>query len=80
MLDKTKGLSADCMAYDIEDSVTPSRKGEARSNIRHFLEQPRPNGIKELAVRINAVGTGFEADGLAEVVRYQALHCVCHGV
>ena len=69
MLSKTCGLSADCVAYDIEDSVTPGRKAEARSNIRRFLEQPRPKGIRECAVRINAVGTGFEAHDLEEVVR-----------
>ena len=68
MLNKTKGLRADCVAYDFEDSVTPSRKGEARANVRHFLEQTRPAGVKECAVRINAVGTGFEADDLGEVV------------
>lgn len=72
MLDKTKALTADCVAYDLEDSVTPSRKGEARSNIRRFLEHPRPAGVKECAVRINAVGTGFEAHDLEEVVCQQS--------
>ncbi len=71
MLDKTKSLTADCVAYDLEDSVTPSRKSEARSNIRRLLEQPRPSKVKECAVRINAVGTGFEADDIDEVVRQQ---------
>ena len=69
MLDKTKTLTADCVAYDLEDSVTPSRKSEARSNIRRFLEQPRPSNLQECAVRINAVGTGFEAKDIEEVVR-----------
>lgn len=68
MLDKTKALTADCVAYDLEDSVTPNRKGEARSNLRRFLEQPRPAGIKECAVRINAIGTGFESQDVEEVV------------
>jgi len=71
MLDKTQGLTSDCVAYDLEDSVTPSRKSEARSNIRRFLEQPRPANVKECAVRINAVGTGFEADDIEEVVCQQ---------
>ena len=69
MLEKTKGLTADCVAYDLEDSVTLSCKDEARTNIRRFLEQPRPTGIKECAVRINAVGTGLEARDLEAVVR-----------
>ena len=69
MLDKTRGLTADCVAYDLEDSVTPGRKEEARSNICRFLEQPKASGIKECAVRINAVGSGYEAQDIAEVVR-----------
>lgn len=68
MLEKSRGLTADCVAYDLEDSVTSSRKAEARSMIRKFLEQPRANGIKECAVRINAVGTGHEADDIGAVV------------
>ena len=69
MLDKTRGLNADCVAYDLEDSVTPGRKVEARSNIRRFLEQPRISGVKECAVRINAVGSNYAADDILEVVR-----------
>ena len=69
MLDKTRSLNADCVAYDLEDSVTPGRKAEARSNIRHFLEQPRISGVKECAVRINAVGSNYAADDILEVVR-----------
>ena len=69
MLDKTRGLNADCVAYDLEDSVTPGRKAEARSNIRRFLEQPRLSGVKECAVRINAVGSSYAADDILEVVR-----------
>ena len=68
MLDKSRGLTADCVAYDLEDSVTPNRKAEARSTIRKFLEQPRADGTKECAVRINAVGTGYEADDIEAVV------------
>lgn len=69
MLAKTRGLNADCVAYDLEDSVTPGRKAEARSNIRRFLEQPRIFGVKECAVRINAVGSSYAADDILEVVR-----------
>ena len=68
MLDKSRGLTADCVAYDLEDSVTSNKKTEARSNIRKFLERPRADGIRESAVRINAVGTGYEADDLEAVV------------
>ena len=68
MLDKSRGLTADCVTYDLEDSVTPNKKPEARSNIRKFLDQPRPAGIKECAIRINAVGSGLEADDIEAVV------------
>lgn len=68
MLDKTRGLTADCVAYDLEDSVTRGKKAEARANIRRFLEKPKAPGIKECAVRINAVGTGYEADDISGVV------------
>ncbi|KAI4115340.1 MAG: hypothetical protein LQ338_007872 [Usnochroma carphineum] len=68
MLDKSRGLSVDCVAYDLEDSVTPSKKSEARSTVRRFLES-RPSGIKETAVRINAIPTGFAQDDLTEVLK-----------
>lgn len=70
------------MAYDLEDSVTPGKKAEARSNIRRFLSgtqgegrdaeeraprRPAP-GIKEYAVRINSVDSGYALDDLTEVV------------
>ncbi|KAL8712724.1 MAG: hypothetical protein Q9225_006884 [Loekoesia sp. 1 TL-2023] len=69
MLDKARGLNVDCVAYDLEDSVTPSRKPEARSNIRHFLQRSRPAGIKENAVRINAVQSGLALHDLTEVLQ-----------
>lgn len=69
MLDKSRGLSVDCVAYDLEDSVTPGKKAEARSNLRRLLDQPRVEGIREQAVRINAVETGLAFDDLTEVVR-----------
>ncbi|KAL8663914.1 MAG: hypothetical protein Q9202_003463 [Teloschistes flavicans] len=69
MLDKSQGLNVDCVTYDLEDSVTPQRKAEARSNIRRFLQQPRSAGVRENAVRINAVQTGLALDDLTEVLK-----------
>ena len=68
MMDKSRGLEVDCVAYDLEDSVTTSNKAEARKKIRRFLDQPRAGGIKETAVRINAVESGLALDDLTEVV------------
>ena len=69
MLDKSRGLEVDCIAYDLEDSVTPSQKPEARKAVTSFLSQPRATGIGENAVRINAVESGLALDDLREVVR-----------
>jgi len=68
MLDKSRGLNVDCIAYDLEDSVTLGKKAEARQNLRHLLEQPRAAGIREQAVRINSVESGLALDDLQEVV------------
>ena len=69
MLDKSRGLNVDCIAYDLEDSVTPSNKPEARRAIAKFLDQPRATGVSENAVRINAVQSGLALEDLSEVVR-----------
>ena len=69
MLDKSRGLTVDCVAYDLEDSVIMNKKAEARHNLQHFLGHPKAPNIRECAVRINAVGSGMEEDDLAAVVR-----------
>lgn len=68
MLDKSRMLSVDCIAYDLEDSVTPSKKAEARRLVRAALDLPSPAGVKERAVRINSVGSGLALADLTEVV------------
>jgi citrate lyase subunit beta-like protein len=68
MLDKSRGLNVDTIAYDLEDSVTPNKKVEARKNLRHLLQQPRAAGIREQAVRINSVESGLALADLQEVV------------
>lgn len=69
MLEKSQGLTVDCVAYDLEDSVSPNMKAEARQNLRSHLSKPRPAGITEQAVRINDVRSGLAEDDLAAVVR-----------
>ncbi|KAM5445525.1 hypothetical protein MaudCBS49596_007431 [Microsporum audouinii] len=69
MLDKSRSLSVDCVAYDLEDSVTPSKKAEARTLVRAALDQPSPAGVKERAVRINSVGSGLALADLTEVLK-----------
>ncbi|EFQ98607.1 citrate lyase subunit beta [Nannizzia gypsea CBS 118893] len=69
MLDKSRTLSVDCVAYDLEDSVTPSKKAEARSLVRAALDLPSPAGARERAVRINSVGSGLALADLTEVLK-----------
>ncbi|RMD39465.1 hypothetical protein DV735_g5672, partial [Chaetothyriales sp. CBS 134920] len=56
-------------AYDLEDSVTPGRKAEARALVRKALDQDKPANVKERAVRINSVGSGLALQDLQEVVK-----------
>ena len=52
MIKKSQDSKADCVIFDLEDSVAPHRKGAARESVLHGLNAaPRPG--PELAVRIN---------------------------
>lgn len=68
-IDKSRSLTADCVAYDLEDSVTPHKKAEARSLVRRALDEPAPASIRERAVRINSVDSGLALADLTEIVR-----------
>ncbi|KAL1974897.1 hypothetical protein VTN31DRAFT_5101 [Thermomyces dupontii] len=68
-LDKSWLLTADCVAYDLEDSVTPHKKAEARRLVRQALDQPAPPTIRERAVRINSVDSGLALADLSEVLQ-----------
>ena len=68
-LDKAMASGADAVILDLEDSIMPERKGEARKAALDFLkavqgrtERPR------LLVRINGLDTGMTDDDLAAVV------------
>lgn len=67
-LDKSRSLAADCLAYDLEDSVTPHKKAEARLLVRRAIDQPTPSKIRERAVRVNSVDSGLALGDLTEVV------------
>jgi citrate lyase subunit beta-like protein len=58
MLEKRGNLDVDFVTFDLEDSVTRSLKLEARIAARDILHLPRPSGVREQAVRINAPETG----------------------
>jgi citrate lyase subunit beta-like protein len=76
MLEKTKVMTVDTVAYDLEDSVAPARKAEARNNLKEILSQEKPKGIRELCVRINSVDTGLALDDLTEVLKGKNLDAI----
>lgn len=68
-LDKSRTLTTDLVAYDLEDSVTPTNKANARTLVRTALDAPKPSSIGERAVRINSVGSGLALADLQEVLK-----------
>jgi|TARA_R110002003_G_scaffold234_5_gene16938 citrate lyase subunit beta-like protein len=76
MLEKSFAMHADNVTYDLEDSVAPHMKSEARSNLRDILNKQRPSGIKEMCVRINSVDTGLALDDLTEVLKGEYLDAI----
>ncbi|PHH85932.1 hypothetical protein CDD83_10978 [Cordyceps sp. RAO-2017] len=66
MLSKSLALASDNITYDLEDSVTPALKPDARDRLKAHLAElkSRPPSVSELAVRINAVSTPFALDDL----------------
>jgi citrate lyase subunit beta/citryl-CoA lyase len=58
-LEKAKGLSADCVIFDLEDSVAAEKKDEALRNIRDAMSS-RSYDDRELVVRMNGLhGKGW---------------------
>jgi citrate lyase subunit beta-like protein len=68
MLYKSRALNVDLAVYDLEDSVSPHLKLEARNAVTDLLRKPRASNIREQAVRINAVDSGYALQDLTEVV------------
>lgn len=57
-LDKTHGVDCDVVIFDLEDSVSPEKKGEARDNLRRFFRQT-PLEEREAVIRINGMNSKF---------------------
>ncbi|MFT4184529.1 MAG: CoA ester lyase [Rhizobium sp.] len=66
-LEKIAGLDCDAVILDLEDSVAPEKKAQARENLRAFFAGPPLVG-KERIIRINALSSGFGADDLKLVL------------
>ena len=80
MLEKSRSLNVDCVSFDLEDSVAPSLKATARTMVRQHLSQERFPGIRDHAVRINAVDSGLALQDLTELVGFgyaAESHSIC---
>ncbi len=67
-LAKVPDLDCDVVIFDLEDSVAPEKKGEARENLRRFFADMSPLHGKECVIRINGHDTGFADDDMAAVI------------
>jgi citrate lyase subunit beta/citryl-CoA lyase len=76
MLGKAPTLPADQVFMDLEDSVAPLAKDEARGNVIDALKN-NDWGDKIVVVRINSIDTQWAADDLKTVVEAAGLYLDC---
>ncbi|HEV7433760.1 MAG TPA: CoA ester lyase [Pseudorhizobium sp.] len=62
-LNKVHDLNCDGVIFDLEDSVFPEKKGEARDNLRRFFRQTPLEG-REGVIRINGMNSEFRKEDL----------------
>jgi citrate lyase subunit beta/citryl-CoA lyase len=67
MLERARGFNADIIMYDLEDSVPPAEKVNARDLARQWVPELRMAGRKVM-VRCNGLDTGLTRDELAAVI------------
>lgn len=67
-LAKGASVPADILALDLEDSVTPDNKPEARRRVRNYLEQHGGERRQQLWVRINPVDLPEALDDITSVM------------
>lgn len=65
-MEKARGLGADALILDLEDSVALARKPEARKAVATFLRSAERSVT--LFVRVNALDSGLLEDDLADVL------------
>lgn len=63
-LEKSRGLDADGLIFDLEDAVAPDVKAAARAAVAAAVSAGG-YGDRELLLRVNALGTAWGADDLA---------------
>jgi citrate lyase subunit beta/citryl-CoA lyase len=64
---KSEAVAADALIFDLEDSVAPEQKREARRRVREYLASRRERPA-ELWVRINALDGPLALDDLVEIL------------
>jgi citrate lyase subunit beta/citryl-CoA lyase len=69
-LDKTHELDCDVVIFDLEDSVSPDKKAEARDNLRRFFRET-PLTARETVIRINGVDSPFRRQDVELVLELQ---------
>ncbi|AXR81099.1 HpcH/HpaI aldolase/citrate lyase family protein [Natrarchaeobaculum sulfurireducens] len=62
MLRKAADSGADVIVFDLEDAVSPDRKGEARTTVREVLSDSAFDPDCEVCVRLNASSEAFGDD------------------
>jgi citrate lyase subunit beta / citryl-CoA lyase len=65
---KAQESGADVLILDLEDSVAPGHKAQARAHVASLLDKAGPRAWS-FFVRINALDTGLTLDDLAAVVK-----------
>jgi citrate lyase beta subunit len=66
-IERAREAGADTLVFDLEDSVTPDRKAEARELIASLFREGEP-AQSELAVRVNAPSSDYFAPDVDAVV------------
>ena len=65
---KARGSGADALILDLEDSVAPGRKADARALVARLLDDHSPRGWS-FFVRTNALDSGLALEDLAAIVK-----------
>jgi citrate lyase subunit beta / citryl-CoA lyase len=76
MLGKAPGLPADEVFMDLEDSVAPLAKEEARGNVIEALKNNDWSG-KTVVVRMNSIDTHWAADDLKTIIENAGQYVDC---
>jgi citrate lyase subunit beta / citryl-CoA lyase len=63
-LEKARTLAADVLIFDLEDSVAPEAKGDARAQVAAAVTA-KGYGRREVVVRVNALSTPWGRDDIA---------------